>query len=131
MEIQELRRKRLREWIDTHHGGVALQFANRVKKPQSQIADMLRGAKSFGEKVARALESSAGMPAGYLDSSDDAQPDAPRRSTSDWPFHRLRPADFAWLDPSQITDIEELVEDRIARFKARSGPRRRRKSLSA
>ena len=59
MEIKELRRKALREWIDRHYGGVVLRFAEAVGKSQSQIADTLDGRKSFGEKVAKSLEDAA------------------------------------------------------------------------
>lgn len=45
-------------------------FAKRVGKPDSQINDMLAGRKSFGEKVARDIESKydPSKPPGWLDS---------------------------------------------------------------
>lgn len=48
------------------------QVAKRMGKPASQISDMLAGRKSFGEKVARAMERAwdASLPALWLDASD-------------------------------------------------------------
>lgn len=68
---QDVRRDRLRQWIKEHHREVVTQFALKVQKKQSQIADMLDGRKAFGEKVARDLELRAGMPPGFLDATDD------------------------------------------------------------
>ncbi len=63
-----LRRKALRTLIDDGRwAGNVTAFAKEVGKPQSQVQDMLDGRKAFGEKVARQLESKAGLPAGALD----------------------------------------------------------------
>lgn len=70
-ELVEKRRARLAEWIRRNHDDNATAFARSVDKKQSQIADMLDGRKSFGEKVARDLELRARMPVGYLDSDTD------------------------------------------------------------
>lgn len=72
VDIQEVRRKQLRKWIDGHHDEVVSRFAVAVRKQQSQIADMLDGRKSFGERVARDLEERADMPVGYLDAAGAA-----------------------------------------------------------
>jgi hypothetical protein len=67
MDIQELRRQQLREWIKFNHESVVMRFAAAINKPQPQVADMLSGRKSFGEKVARQIEQLAKMPPMYLD----------------------------------------------------------------
>lgn len=66
---ENVRRRALRHVINTdiRWDGVVSRFAKDVGKPQSQIADMLDGRKSFGEKVARALEVAARLPPGALD----------------------------------------------------------------
>lgn len=67
VEIQDHRRQRLRQWIKDQHDGNVSAFAATVKKSQPQIADMLDGRKSFGEKVARSIEELAMMPPAWLD----------------------------------------------------------------
>ncbi len=66
-DIQQIRREKLAKLVDEY--GLAV-VAKRIGKPASQVNDMLAGRKSFGEKVARAIEVSWGadMPAGWLDS---------------------------------------------------------------
>jgi phage repressor protein C with HTH and peptisase S24 domain len=71
MDVQLNRRERLRQFIDDRYAGNVSRFAAFVGKHQSQIADMLIGRKSFGERIARSLEESLGIPAGYLDRASD------------------------------------------------------------
>lgn len=73
MDIQETRREKLRQFIEEQFAGNVSRFAASVGKAQSQLADMLSGRKSFGERIARALEQSLGLSSGYLDvaSSND------------------------------------------------------------
>lgn len=61
MDIQETRRRVLRELIKTRNNGVVRQFASEIGKPDGQINDMLATPprKSFGERVARQIESLA------------------------------------------------------------------------
>jgi len=65
--IQQVRRNRLRQWIDDKFDGVASRFAASVGKSQPQIQDMLSGRKSFGERIARDLERRGQMGKGWLD----------------------------------------------------------------
>lgn len=67
--IVELRRARLREWIDIHHGGVAADFIKVSGINQGELSGLLKS-KSFGEKRAMSLEKAAGMPAGYLSAKE-------------------------------------------------------------
>lgn len=64
--LPEIRRKNLQSLVDQY--GLA-EVARAVKKPASQINDMLAGRKSFGEKVARAMEDewSSALHIGYFD----------------------------------------------------------------
>lgn len=71
VEIQELRRHQLREWIRFNYQSVVMRFAADIGKPQPQVADMLSGRKSFGEKVARQIEKLAEMPPMYLDTDPE------------------------------------------------------------
>lgn len=65
----DVRRKRLERLIAAQ-GLSAL--AATSKKPPSQLLDMCRGRKAFGEKVARELEARLGLPALWFD--DVAEP---------------------------------------------------------
>lgn len=52
-ELADIRRENLRAIIDREGLAVA---ARRFQKPDRQLNDMVAGRKSFGEKVARAME---------------------------------------------------------------------------
>lgn len=64
------RRLRLKQWIDAHFDGVPARFIDRIDINQGELSGLLRE-KSFGEKKARSIELKAGMPKGYLDSTND------------------------------------------------------------
>lgn len=68
--LAEIRRKNLVKLIEEHG---ATTVANRTKRSIAQISDMQRGKKSFGEKVARAIEQEwdASLPPGWLDDEGD------------------------------------------------------------
>lgn len=83
-ELADIRRTNLRAIIDREGLAVA---ARRFQKPDRQLNDMLAGRKSFGEKVARAMERNydPAMPPGWLDlPPDSALPlPAPKPGTDD------------------------------------------------
>jgi hypothetical protein len=65
---EELRRFRLREWINVHYDANVSEFCRVTRKHQPHIADALSGKKPFGEKLARSIEAvTPQMPARYLD----------------------------------------------------------------
>lgn len=66
LDTTSIRRTNLSNLVQEH--GLTT-VAKRMKKPLSQISDMVSGRKSFGEKVARAVEREwdASLPAGWLD----------------------------------------------------------------
>lgn len=63
MGITEVRRANLRRW-----------FENRTlpEREKSYLSQLMGGKASFGEKAARRLESTYGMPGGYLDAAGQA-----------------------------------------------------------
>jgi hypothetical protein len=69
MDISEVRRVALRRLIANRYEGVSRHLALASGKPERQINDMLSSPprKSFGEKVARNLEQSLGLPPLFLD----------------------------------------------------------------
>jgi len=72
-ELAELRKANLRAIVE--RDGLT-SAARRFQKPDRQLNDMLAGRKSFGEKVARAMERSydPSLPPGWLDLPPDAPP---------------------------------------------------------
>ncbi|MET3632973.1 S24 family peptidase [Burkholderia sp. 572] len=66
-ELPDIRRQNLQTLVDEH---TLAEVSRRTKKPARQISDMLAARKSFGEKVARAMEASwdPDLPPGWLDS---------------------------------------------------------------
>lgn len=90
MEVQDIRRKRLRELVDERSAGNITAFADKVKKSSSQINDMLAARKPFGEKVARDLERRCRKPEGWLDHEHDAA--ATQDLPSDLDYELLRSA---------------------------------------
>ena len=66
MNITELRRANLRQWIDECCGGRQALFAQTAAVNPGELSALLKN-KSFGEKKARKIEQAAAMPAMWLD----------------------------------------------------------------
>lgn len=66
MNITELRRANLRQWIDERCGGRQALFAQTAAVNPGELSVLLKN-KSFGEKKARKIEQAAAMPAMWLD----------------------------------------------------------------
>ena len=66
MNITELRRTNLRQWIDERCGGRQALFAQTAAVNLGELSALLKN-KSFGEKKARKIEQAAAMPAMWLD----------------------------------------------------------------
>lgn len=64
MESSEIRRAVLRALVAKNTLAVT---ARMLKKPDRQLNDMAAGRKSFGDKVARAMEENAGLPRYYFE----------------------------------------------------------------
>lgn len=72
-DLVKNRRLRLKQWIDERFDGVPARLIDRIDINQGELSGLLR-TKSFGEKKARSIELKAGMPVGYLDSTDGLKP---------------------------------------------------------
>lgn len=70
MDKKTTRRNRLQLYIDNECNGNTSEFARRVKRSSQQIVDMLKGRKSFGEKVAAYFCEMLGLPNGWFDSEE-------------------------------------------------------------
>ena len=66
MNITELRRANLRQWIDERCGGRQALFAQIAAVNPGELSALLKN-KSFGAKKARKIEQAAAMPAMWLD----------------------------------------------------------------
>ena len=66
MNITELRRANLRQWIDERCGGRQALFSQTAAVNPGELSALLKN-KSFGEKKARKIEQAAAMPAMWLD----------------------------------------------------------------
>ena len=66
MNMTELRRANLRQWIDERCGGRQALFAQTAAVNPGELSALLKN-KSFGEKKARKIEQAAAMPAMWLD----------------------------------------------------------------
>ena len=65
-DIQTRRSERLTEYINSNHESQK-QFVELYKFNQGRMSQLMRGVVSFGEKVARNIEATVGLPEGYLD----------------------------------------------------------------
>lgn len=72
-DLPNIRRRNLARLVEQH--GLAV-VAKRVGKPASQVNDMIAGRKSFGEKVARAMELAwdGDQPTHWLDAENEDLP---------------------------------------------------------
>ncbi|MCL2298362.1 MAG: hypothetical protein FWC38_00840 [Proteobacteria bacterium] len=68
-DLQEIRRHRLREWIDERHEGVQAKLCKLTGMTSSELSRLLKD-KSFREIKARNIEKAAGMPTFWLDRAD-------------------------------------------------------------
>ena len=123
--IDQIRRERLAEIVSREGLSVA---AKRFGKPDRQINDMLAKRKSFGEKVARAMEKSYNPDAepGWLDKSPSAVEEIPATPAQpatapgpdDWTVEQLMAALAEKLlkeaHPADVKaaphDLERLIE---------------------
>ena len=77
INIAELRRRNLREWINRLHQGRQIDFVSATGINQGELSALLKN-KPFGERKARKIEHSAGMPALWLDTDHSSPTSAPQ-----------------------------------------------------
>ena len=99
INIAELRRRNLREWIDRLHQGRQIDFVSATGINQGELSALLKN-KPFGERKARKIEHSAGMPALWLD-TDHSQPASAPQPTHRHPHPMSAP----------ISTIPEILAD--------------------
>lgn len=89
MDVAQIRRANLRKYVHSHFGGNKSAFSRKLNRVPSFFNDLFAGRKSFGEKLARDLESSIGLAPGALDINESvisALAKASPKPVRDWPF---------------------------------------------
>ncbi len=79
MDIKAVRIAALQGHVDRLDGGNVSAFARRVGRQQSFVSEVLKGKRSFSEKLARALELKLGLERNALD-SPAGEPGSPKRA---------------------------------------------------
>jgi phage repressor protein C with HTH and peptisase S24 domain len=98
-----LRRLNLRRLIDLKAGGNTTRLADLIGKRQSYVSDLINNEeKSFGEKVARAIEARLGLPPLWLDRGDSPAPE-PTGQTPDDRIPFGIPI-IRWNDPADLPE---------------------------
>lgn len=109
MRISDIRRQNLIRLIEERFDNNQTVFAGKTGKRQSQISDMVRGTKSFGEKVARDLEHRLDLPPFWLDSMErsesayKSEPEVQHHSQLD------QTSDLQQKNKNQNLDLEEIA----------------------
>jgi hypothetical protein len=124
------RRLQLRRWIDAFFNGSQVAFIASTNDGLTQLnsgeLSLLLKKKSFGQKRARSLETTAHMPIGYLDST--ARPGEPvvrnlqprtaggiaseisgRKKTAKWPFEEIAFEKISRLDSKTLLRLEGAI----------------------
>lgn len=109
--LAEIRLGNLRRYLEERCGGNQSELARRTGKHPGYISDLLRGQKSFGEKVARDFERQLRLAPGVLDDSQPGQlaVEEPRAIYADTTASRIVVA-LSPLDDSVQQAILTLVE---------------------
>ncbi|KPN70967.1 bifunctional 3,4-dihydroxy-2-butanone-4-phosphate synthase/GTP cyclohydrolase II [Neisseria sp. 83E34] len=102
MNLTDQRRKNLRLWINRLHQGRQSLFAAETGINQGELSALLKN-KPFGERKARKIEQSAGMPAMWLDgnyskTTSTASPNLPNSQKTN-------------ANTMQISPISEILAD--------------------
>lgn len=120
MDIQGVRRDRLRDLIETRFNGKQTEFIAATDINQGELSGLLRK-KSFGERKARSLERILRLPPGWFDGGPVA-PDTP--ALNDKKFNVLY-AHFSFLTEMQkdeeIQRIKSIADANRVLLKQLSG----------
>jgi phage repressor protein C with HTH and peptisase S24 domain len=99
MDIADIRRANLALLIETKTGGNATEFAAMIGRKQSYVSDLGRGEKSFGEKIARAIEIRLELPKLWMDTPHNENLELEEGPLLPAQFRRLPVVGTAQLGP--------------------------------
>ncbi|MDR0250549.1 MAG: S24 family peptidase [Burkholderiales bacterium] len=105
--IQNLRRKRLKLWIDEHHKGVQADLCRLIGMSSSELSSLLKD-KPFGEKKARAIEKTAGMPSLWLDRDDYSE------NTADAEYRLWEVPLISWVQAGDWANVLDSTHPNVA-----------------
>src|SRR5471030_1867168 len=111
MQIQQIRRHRLRQLIHEQYDKSQAKFIDDTGENQGEISALLRN-KSFGEKKARKIEQKAGKPSGWLDIWDEAAQEFFAANQEDG---TRPPADAQPSESSASQESKKVNSERAAR----------------
>jgi phage repressor protein C with HTH and peptisase S24 domain len=86
MPLKLIRQVRLKQFMKARGVAGPVELGKLIGKKPNQTSDLLSGAASFGEKVARSIEEFAALPPGWLDEMDDTVHLPPAPTPSSEPF---------------------------------------------
>ncbi|WP_141111351.1 hypothetical protein [Chromobacterium haemolyticum] len=109
MKISDIRRQNLIRLIEERFDNNQTVFAGKTGKKQSQISDMVRGTKSFGEKIARDLEHRLSLPPFWLDSIDHKEGTSKLNTESRQIIPQVHTADLPTNRENNSLDLEEIA----------------------
>jgi hypothetical protein len=117
MEIQQIRRSRLKQWIAEKFPGKRGQAAfiediasrTNTEINQGELSGVIRGKKSFGEKKARNYERLAAMPENWLDGESVTRSVEDGANAPRDPRTSMLAAYFYWLTEAEKKKIMEEV----------------------
>lgn len=117
MDASEIRRTRLKSWIDTEFDGRVAALCRYYDLPSASasfLSQLLSGHRVFGERAARKLESQCNRPAGWLDLDERTEnPDVLR-------FDRKRCAKLRVEDRELIEEFIAMILERNDRRSVKS-----------
>lgn len=119
MDVQSIRRKRLRQLIDEY--GTQTALADKVGCEQNYISRAVGGKKKIKEDFAERLETATGKPAGWLSRLE--------KPGVDWPFEFDR-KHWDALPPEEKSDLERSFMRLVLATEAEVAMKRGKKRAS-
>lgn len=95
-----------RGWLQANGKPSPGALAEAIDRKSNYCSDLLNGTRSFGEDIARHIESRLGLPKWHLDGG------------AGWPFPQIDKGRFDALEGWQKTEIQGLVRAKIKEFEA-------------
>jgi len=123
MNIQEVRRSRLRQLIREKFNNRQADFVAATEINQGELSSLLK-TKSFGEKKARKIELLVNASPGWLDQKTD-QPEQAAINTDQDPRAALLVEDYFWLTEAEkkkvLAEVKAMADGNRIVIKEMSG----------
>lgn len=123
MDIHEIRRRNLRQLVDSVAEGNMAKFGQMIGKERSQVAQYLsptyNGGRSIGERVARSIEIELEVDVGLLDRTPGSALDNSRQSqqaSKDWPLPAIPRERIESLEPAKLERLQGAIALALAQI---------------